>query len=291
MYAGFWKRFVALIIDNILLMIILIPAGIFVGLKSGPTSDYAGLTLTAIWVCYFALLESSPWQATLGKKALGIKVVDKNGNKITFLRALGRNAGKIVSSAILEIGFIMAAFTQQKQALHDIMADCLVVDNNFSLDGAAAQPPQKTSAGVIIIIIAVVGLFFVLLMGGCIAAIALPQYFKAVERGRAAEAVIELKTAQAARERAKLAGKDLANWNDADIVIAGIDAADPRTAEDKNFKYVLRPGNIFVIRKSESPNRYAFTTDQKGVVCIIESDSMTDICGDYTVSMSPNFFK
>jgi uncharacterized RDD family membrane protein YckC len=78
---------------------------------------------------YFALMESSAKGATLGKMALGLRVTDLSGNRISFGRATGRYFGKIVSGMIFSIGYIMAGFTQQKQALHDIMAGCLVVRN------------------------------------------------------------------------------------------------------------------------------------------------------------------
>jgi uncharacterized RDD family membrane protein YckC len=75
---------------------------------------------------YFALMESYKG-ATVGKMAMGLKVTDMEGNQISFLKATGRYFGKIVSAMILSIGFIMAGFTEKKQALHDIMANCLVV--------------------------------------------------------------------------------------------------------------------------------------------------------------------
>ena len=84
--------------------------------------------LCASWL-YFALMESSAKGATLGKLALGLRVTDLNGNRISFARATGRYFGKIVSGMILMIGYLMAGFTQQKQALHDIMAGCLVIRN------------------------------------------------------------------------------------------------------------------------------------------------------------------
>ena len=78
------------------------------------------------WI-YYAALESSSWHATLGKKILGLKVTDLTGNRITFARASGRFFGKILSGMILGIGFLMAGFTARKQALHDILAGCLVL--------------------------------------------------------------------------------------------------------------------------------------------------------------------
>ena len=76
---------------------------------------------------YFALLESSAKQGTLGKMALGIRVTDLDGNRISFGRATGRYFAKFISAIILYIGFIMAAFTAKKQALHDIIASTLVI--------------------------------------------------------------------------------------------------------------------------------------------------------------------
>ena len=152
-YAGFWMRLLASIIDGILLgiinIIILVPFLGLVGLTAAAhasdadmDSGSAGLMIALLstylismlavavagWL-YFALMESSARGATLGKMALGLRVVDLNGGRIGFGRATGRYFGKIISAAILCIGYIMAGFTQQKQALHDIMAGCLVVRN------------------------------------------------------------------------------------------------------------------------------------------------------------------
>ncbi len=153
-YAGFWKRFVAYIIDTILVCIasgvLFIPFLAVVGLGAFSMHDadlfydsetavgflfamIAGyfLFIIAIWISgwlYFALMESSSQQGTLGKMALGIKVTDMSGNRITFGRATGRYFSKIISSLTMGIGYIIAGFTQQKQALHDIIAGCLVVN-------------------------------------------------------------------------------------------------------------------------------------------------------------------
>ncbi len=77
---------------------------------------------------YFAGMESSAKQGTLGKLALGIKVTDTAGMPIGFGRATGRHFGKILSTLIVLIGFIMAGVTERKQALHDLLAECLVVN-------------------------------------------------------------------------------------------------------------------------------------------------------------------
>lgn len=121
-YAGFWKRFVAYLIDGIIL-------GIVAAILNASMDEAMAGTVGAIigWL-YFAGMESSSRQATIGKSVLGIYVTDLNGNRISFLRATGRYLGKILSALILMIGYIMAAFTARKQALHDMLAGTLVLD-------------------------------------------------------------------------------------------------------------------------------------------------------------------
>lgn len=137
-YAGFWKRFIAYIIDGFVLSIpvifISIPIVIAMGVAEADEDAINAVSVMLQLVSaliawpYFALMESSAKQGTLGKMALGIKVTDENGNRIGFGRATGRYFGKIISSLTCGIGYILAGITSKKQALHDIMADCLVVD-------------------------------------------------------------------------------------------------------------------------------------------------------------------
>jgi len=152
-YAGFWIRFVAIIIDGIVISIVraflVIPFLAMLGFTfatgmddfdSGNMDDLipmiativaaAGalaLISTIIWVLYGAFMESSKFQGTLGKMALGLVVTDANGAKLDFSKALVRNLGKLLSQLILCIGFLMAAFTDKKQGLHDIIAGTFVV--------------------------------------------------------------------------------------------------------------------------------------------------------------------
>ncbi|MBN1364911.1 MAG: RDD family protein [Syntrophaceae bacterium] len=131
-YAGFWKRVAAWFIDFIILSVIMyLFALIFFTNGTDNVSVLRGKYLfwgiIIAWL-YYTLMESSLKQATLGKMALGIKVIDLNGNRIAFGKANGRYFGKFLSSIIIGIGYIMVAFTQKKQGLHDIMAQCLVVN-------------------------------------------------------------------------------------------------------------------------------------------------------------------
>ncbi len=136
-YGGFWKRFLALFLDAIIVGICLSMVSFAVRLGYGASSGTAEETevlgsfidiikIILTWL-YFALMESSRQQATLGKQAMGIIVTDLNGKKINFGRATGRYFGKFLSTIILMLGYIMAAFTQNKQALHDMLARTLVL--------------------------------------------------------------------------------------------------------------------------------------------------------------------
>jgi len=139
-YGGFWIRVVAVIIDAVLLRVVVAPIGIIFG-GLGMAGMMTGLPhrglrllgggLTAIllifgsWL-YEAFMESSSYQATLGKMIFGMKVTDLNGNRISFERATGRHFAKWLSGMILGIGYIMVAFTERKQGLHDLLAGTLV---------------------------------------------------------------------------------------------------------------------------------------------------------------------
>mgnify|MGYP001595435290 FL=1 len=135
-HAGFWKRLVAAIIDGFAVMFLAIVFGFFLGLcvlLVGLDSESKGVELISeifgalLMPLYFILMEASSTQSTLGKLAMGIFVCDANGNRLTIGRAALRYFSKILSALILGIGFLMAAFTENKQALHDKIANCYVM--------------------------------------------------------------------------------------------------------------------------------------------------------------------
>jgi uncharacterized RDD family membrane protein YckC len=152
-YAGFWLRFAAIFLDGLIVGIPMAIVGAIIGgiygftyAQSHPGGRVGFLdangnlngsfvimeigimifSLVVKWL-YFALQESSSAQATLGKRVIGIKVTDLEGRRIGFGQASGRFFGKIISGMILLIGYMMAGFTERKQALHDILAGTLVV--------------------------------------------------------------------------------------------------------------------------------------------------------------------
>ncbi|MEN5040442.1 RDD family protein [Stenotrophomonas sp. TWI1149] len=177
-YAGFWKRYAAYFIDYILLTVVTLPLSMIInvmGASSGNEGVQVALTLVVmllslvISIGYYAGFHASRGGATLGKMAVGIKVVRGNGERISFLRAFCRYLATIVSSLILMIGFIMAAFTERKQALHDMMCDTLVVDKWAFTEHPELQ--QRGLGTVTIVILVIAALAVVALFGVMIAMI------------------------------------------------------------------------------------------------------------------------
>ena len=154
-YAGFWLRFVAYLLDNLILgapigiifIILILSSSLGTIMHGGgpnpPNPDevfealgvsfFIGvgivvlLAIAASWL-YYAGFESSSWQGTPGKKVLNIFVTDMTGNRITFGRATGRFFARLVTRLIpLGIGYILAGLTERKQALHDMIASTLVI--------------------------------------------------------------------------------------------------------------------------------------------------------------------
>lgn len=193
-YAGFWIRLLAYVIDSALVGFVGAFVGGFAGAVLGgllgasgsppeaiaAVSGIAGaLAGTVILWLYFALMESSSTQATLGKMALGLAVTDAAGRPIGFGRATGRWFAKILSAIPLSIGFVVAGFTQRKQALHDLVAGTVVV--------------RRRTGGTLVIVAAVGGMIVVgFAVVGMLAAIAIPNFVRYQLRAKASEATVHL---------------------------------------------------------------------------------------------------
>ena len=141
-YAGFWLRAVPYILDSLLIALVALLV-IFVPLVergaipmdvswnwfatlNRQTTAIRLLIFMMSWL-YFASFESSPWQATPGKRLFRLVVTDLKGHRINFTRASGRYLGKLVFGVILTVGFLFAAFTPKKQAAHDLLASTVVL--------------------------------------------------------------------------------------------------------------------------------------------------------------------
>lgn len=212
--AGFWKRLAAFLIDAVILtvavyaivilMLVVVGAGVggvmtmFEASATGqpPSGPLLGVFLLGFYVlpfvmrwAYFTFLTASSWQGTLGKRAVGIKVVDLDGNPIGKGRATGRWFAAALSYLTLYIGFLMAAFTDRKMALHDMVASTRVVDR-----WAYTEHPERQNrklGGCAIAALIGLGLFFILFFVGVIAAVSLPAYQDYTQRAKLAQVVAE----------------------------------------------------------------------------------------------------
>jgi uncharacterized RDD family membrane protein YckC len=148
-YGGFWLRFLAHLIDHVILGIVAAPLFFILVLpvilrvandaerNQEPSPEmiiailssvfiYVVLAFVGQWL-YEALLTSSSWQGTVGKRVLQLKVTDELGNRIGFGRATGRFFAKILSSMFFYVGFIMVGLADRKRGLHDMLAGTLVM--------------------------------------------------------------------------------------------------------------------------------------------------------------------
>jgi uncharacterized RDD family membrane protein YckC len=194
-HAGFWRRCAAYLIDS---LILLIPSFI---LNSVPV---LGLLTSLIgrWL-YFALMESSPSQATLGKRAMGLNVTDGNGQRIGFGQATGRYFGGAISMILLYVGYMLAGWTARKQALHDLMADTCVVFETVKPGRAlpTVRPPMPWYGW------AANCLLLAIFPLAILAAIALPAYQDYVTRAKIIAVVNEAAPWQAEVAAAVAGGK------------------------------------------------------------------------------------
>jgi uncharacterized RDD family membrane protein YckC/DNA-directed RNA polymerase subunit RPC12/RpoP len=148
-YGGFWIRVGAYVIDAVVMLVpvLIVRRLTFTALSSSMPEATLNLIVslaqTFLWWLYSAVLESSELQATLGKMACGLKVVDEYGNRISFARASGRYFAQILSGLILGIGFIMIGLTRRKQGLHDILAGTLVTRKRFETATESAEDHER----------------------------------------------------------------------------------------------------------------------------------------------------
>jgi uncharacterized RDD family membrane protein YckC len=143
-YAGFWRRILALMIDYVVIYLPILYVPYFAGSVLRGHLGYYKIVLVGIvigllisWL-YWTICESSPWQASLGKRLMGICVTDVDGERLTFSQSGKRTLCKVLSLLPLGLGFVAAAFTAKKQTLHDLITDSVVVCN-------ASQGKKKRS--------------------------------------------------------------------------------------------------------------------------------------------------
>lgn len=170
MYASVWKRFFAFLIDAVVFAVLF-----WVLAQMMDNASVSLVLLVIIWL-YYALLESSPLQASVGKIIMGIKVVDRRGRRLSFWQATERIFSKLVTNVTFYFGFFIAAFDKKKRTLHDRISHSAVISKNADFDpDSYAEPEEEASFTFITVVSVLLALVFVALM---LVAVALPQYQK-----------------------------------------------------------------------------------------------------------------
>lgn len=222
-YAGFWLRVGASLIDQVIVigaLLVLLMAIVFSA--QGP-SILTILSFFVLWLLsfigpwlYSALFESSVMQATPGKKAVGIKVTDLEGNRIAFGRATGRHFAEWITGMTFFIGYVMVAFTQKRQSLHDMIAGTVVVAADAVPAAVAAAEPAKPMHPLAIVGIVLLGLVPI---AGLLAAIAIPAYQDFTARAQVTEGLV---LANDLKSQVALLAETESRWP-ADAADAGVD--------------------------------------------------------------------
>lgn len=201
LYAGFWRRVLAYILDVLIVDIVMTFIGVIAALAVGKTSEewapyfmgWAWIMALLLYWLYFAIFESSKLQATPGKLALGLSVTDVRSRRIGFGRATGRYFAKFLSSLILGIGYMMAGWTSRKQALHDMIAGTCVVRREgletLRASGYSGAPPINPTPGWVVAFAGIGAGVGGIAIIAILASIAIPTYLSFVARAQANEAI------------------------------------------------------------------------------------------------------
>lgn len=269
-YANFWRRVAAFLIDNIVLAI---PMWMLTGffymyympqVMLNKTEEemaavfplfflftiLSNLFFFVLFILYTSIMESSSKQATLGKMALGIKVVDKNGQRLRFWHAVGRNLGKVVSYFIMYFGFFMAAFTRRRQGLHDMMASTFVVNEAYQPGQPLPEEPFRT--GCLVSTIAVILLPFVL---GIIAVIMIPFL---VETANTQTAYVRLLQTQ----MDALRGEDITQDNPLQI---------------NNISFYIQDGDVYAAQTQPEAFTVRLPLGEKHICCVEEEGNFCQL--------------
>ena len=141
-FGSFWERFLAYCIDSAILtfgsiavsFLVAFFVGFIIALMGMEIEEMEGFFIGLYYILaflsswfYFTIMQSSKLQATVGKKVCNLVVTDSTGNRISFAKANARFWSKFISAAIFGVGYLMAAFTEKHQALHDMIADTVVL--------------------------------------------------------------------------------------------------------------------------------------------------------------------
>ena len=127
-YAGFWARLLAFLADSAIVLLVSLALLVGVDMALGPEAHMpVVVAVSLLGLLYWPLMQASGLQATLGKAIVGLKVARLDGRRISILRSVWRELAKVISAAVLMLGYLMAALMPRKQGLHDLLAATYVV--------------------------------------------------------------------------------------------------------------------------------------------------------------------
>ena len=272
MYVSVWKRFWAFMIDLAVFAIL------FVVLAQILDEFTVSLVLLIIIWLYYALLESSPWQASVGKRIMGLKVVDKRGRRLTFGKATKRLLSRLVTNFTFYFGFFTAAFDKHKETLHDKMSKSVVIKKDIEFNPEDYQESDSHDLTLVTMASVLLAVVFVAVL---LRWVVLPQYQKIGDRLNAATIIDNLNLAvqnRPARLKAAQGGPEV--WLKSYTGCVN-DAKDPLTLDCNGYRMTLLPDGISAVSRLADWNEYTlFKAYADGkITCVGESKSAQKFCG------------
>lgn len=276
MYASVWKRFVAFLIDAAVFAVIY---WILSQMLSGATVPL--VLLVIIWL-YYALLESSPIQASVGKIIMNIKVVDRRGRRLTFWQATERMLSKLITNLTFYFGFFIAAFDKKKRTLHDRVSHSAVIVKNTDFDPYAGEEEEteEESLTLITVVSILLALTFVIMLLGLVA---LPQYQRTECHIQLSRVLTGLE--QAARKQQKDAshlGTDPREWQGE---YNGCKKINPQKLICKGYELVLDAGGVTALARSKGMDilySLYYSFDGGPVMCHSDTAVGRELCSTLT---------
>lgn len=278
MYASMWKRFFAFLIDAAVFAVIF---WILSQMLSGAGAPL--VLLVIIWL-YYALLESSPLQASLGKIIMNIKVVDRRGRRLTFWQATERILSKLITNITFYFGFFIAAFDKKKRTLHDRVSHSAVIAKDAEFDPGLEDDVEMEEASLTLITVVsiLLALAFVTMLLGLVA---LPQYQRTERHIQLSRVLTAL--GQAARQQQKeasLPGVDPREWQGQ---YNGCQKINPQKLSCQGYELILEPGGVTAQARSGGMDvlySLYYSFDGGPVTCTTDTAPGREICAPFTGS-------
>lgn len=273
MYVSVWKRFWAFLIDVAVLGLI------GWGLGQLFSEFTIALMLFVIVWLYYAIMESSPWQATLGKRIIGLKVVDKHGKRLSFWKASRRLLTRLITNITFYFGFFTAAFDKHRETLHDHLSKSVVISEKAEFNPADYQDKEDHILTTVIIFSAMLAILFV---AGSVIWVVRPYYQTTQDKANA-EYMIENLNAAAANRPARLENARLMGGEEAWLAsYSGCvnSASNPKTLSCNGYTMTLEENGISAVSRLTNWGRYKlFKSYQTGqITCTAQDNKAEKFC-------------